>query len=568
MSQAVWRQGSSTTPSLAAGAPARASSRWSEFPSPAGSLTQRTLPLPACDDAALDVVAGCWGGRVQVEPRAPSHLIEGERELYVVQAAGLAKPVRERRRPKVVRRAGVRPLLGAGRDEPHVTGGSGPGGERSGQRDERANAGRVVIRARRGRNAVRVRHRDHKAVGGTVPDPDHVPRSPLARHGEPLIAHAEPDGAEPRGHPLVRGPLSRRGRRAAARGEQGTRQTCAPLPRRAPSRPRTRNRSPQTRHKPVTNTSCSVARRRSGSAQCPASVELDRPQVDKVDARCARLGGAAAEHPRRSTICAPAGSLVRPSTKRVNAGRLHPLYRGVYALGHPNISLEGLFLAAVKACGPDAVLSHFSAAVLRGWLKWDGRYPEVTAPTARSHPGIYTHRANRHRAHVPQRHPRHDTRTHADGPLFLNAAVEITAQSGQRSPQPAPRHAAQTSSPRHHRGAQRLREILATAAPTKNEFEDVVLAILKDLPKPDTNQPLHFPDRTYFPDFRWPAAKLILEADSAQFHDQPLARADDATRQAFLEAQGERVLRVTWRQATTKPVQTRARIRQALSGIL
>src|SRR5918997_6902617 len=63
---------------------------------------------------------------------------------------------------------------------------------------------------------------------------------------------------------------------------------------------------------------------------------------------------------------------------RVARGSLHPMYRGVYAVGHANPPLEGRFLAAVKACGPDAVLSHFSTAALLGYVRWDGRHPEVT----------------------------------------------------------------------------------------------------------------------------------------------------------------------------------------------
>ena len=124
----------------------------------------------------------------------------------------------------------------------------------------------------------------------------------------------------------------------------------------------------------------------------PNESRVRQPQVDKVDARCARL---AAQQRSILTLddLRSCGLSRQAVTKRVNAGRLHPLYRGVYALGHPNISLEARFLAAVKACGLDAVLSHFAAAVLYGWLKWDDRYPEVTAPTARSHPGIYTHRS-------------------------------------------------------------------------------------------------------------------------------------------------------------------------------
>ena len=65
-------------------------------------------------------------------------------------------------------------------------------------------------------------------------------------------------------------------------------------------------------------------------------------------------------------------------SRRVAAGRLHPLHRGVYAVGHTNISIEGRFLAAVKACGPGAVLSHFAAAAHWGMIEWDGRHPAVT----------------------------------------------------------------------------------------------------------------------------------------------------------------------------------------------
>jgi hypothetical protein len=49
----------------------------------------------------------------------------------------------------------------------------------------------------------------------------------------------------------------------------------------------------------------------------------------------------------------------------------------------------------------------------------------------------------------------------------------------------------------------------------------------------------------------------------AAWHDNRLARADDAERQALLEAHDERVLRVTWNQAIARPRQTLSRIRAA-----
>jgi predicted transcriptional regulator of viral defense system len=77
-------------------------------------------------------------------------------------------------------------------------------------------------------------------------------------------------------------------------------------------------------------------------------------------------------------------------------GRVHRLYRGVYAVGHTNLALEGRFIAAVKACGEGAVLSHYSAAALFGFVPWDERYPEVTVTSSatRRHRQLLVHRAD------------------------------------------------------------------------------------------------------------------------------------------------------------------------------
>lgn len=52
---------------------------------------------------------------------------------------------------------------------------------------------------------------------------------------------------------------------------------------------------------------------------------------------------------------------------RVRTGRLHLIVRGVYAVGRPRLSREGRWMAAVLACGPNAALSHRSAAALWGF---------------------------------------------------------------------------------------------------------------------------------------------------------------------------------------------------------
>lgn len=76
-----------------------------------------------------------------------------------------------------------------------------------------------------------------------------------------------------------------------------------------------------------------------------------------------------------------------------SAERLHRIHRGVYAVGHADLSSHGRCAAAILACGRGAVLSHASA----GWL-W-GLFPlfpsqiDVIVPRGgRSRAEIVTHR--------------------------------------------------------------------------------------------------------------------------------------------------------------------------------
>jgi very-short-patch-repair endonuclease len=285
---------------------------------------------------------------------------------------------------------------------------------------------------------------------------------------------------------------------------------------------------------------------------------VTRAQLEKVDARVARVAA------RQFSVVSLAqlhdcGMSDGQVTWRVQSGRLFPYFRGVYAL-IPQLSMEGLFLAAVIACGPGAVLSHYSAAALRGWVEWDGREPEVTTPTPRYHPGIRTHRSQTVERVVIDGIP---------ATPAARTAIDISATLPERRLRRAINEALNqrqlelrdlvTSG---HRGARKLRRVLASAAPTRSELEDVVLAVLADLPKPDVNRQ----GTRFVPDFRWPEHRVILEADSVRFHDQPLARADDAKRQRVLEREGNTVLRTTWDEATLRPGVLERRVRAALDA--
>jgi len=172
---------------------------------------------------------------------------------------------------------------------------------------------------------------------------------------------------------------------------------------------------------------------------------------------------------------------------RVRGGLLFPLYRGVYALAHPNLEFEAWCLAAVKACGPCAALSHWAAAVLWELIKPFGRYPDVVAPTVKRHARINTHRADAFdatfhkgiRVTTPAQTIKH-LAAHADLKTLrrmVNEALNlrlITVRDLVTG---------------NHRGAKTLRAVLATAAPTRSENENLVLELLHEagLPQPLVN---------------------------------------------------------------------------------
>jgi hypothetical protein len=225
---------------------------------------------------------------------------------------------------------------------------------------------------------------------------------------------------------------------------------------------------------------------------------------------------------------------------------LHPLHRGVYAVGHPNIPLNGRFLAAVKACGPTARLSHFSAAALWDIVTWDDRFPEVTVTgtSTRTHQGIKVHRTQTEtpvtRRHgIPTTDPAQTLRDLSSVPEFkgLRRATKQARARGLITP------------------AEAARIIPDGHIPTRSELEDAVLDLITrgGFEPPDVNVPIQRGGRRIVPDFRWPTHHLVIEADGAAWHDDRLAREDDADRQALLEAHGERVIRVTWDQATRHP---------------
>jgi hypothetical protein len=217
---------------------------------------------------------------------------------------------------------------------------------------------------------------------------------------------------------------------------------------------------------------------------------------------------------------------------RVRAGRLHRVHLGVYAVGHPGLTMRGRFLAAVKACGEGSVLSHVSAATLWELLPYDPRRDtDVIAPGKRRTRGITVHRTRNEPEAV--RYDRIPVTTPARTLIDLSSVLPFKPL----------RRAAREALVRKRITAAEAKHIVEGGdIPTRSHLEDDVLDLIEahGLPTPEVNHPFG----KYVPDFRWPDLHLILEADGATYHDNPLAREDDARRQADLEAQGETVLRI------------------------
>jgi very-short-patch-repair endonuclease len=80
-------------------------------------------------------------------------------------------------------------------------------------------------------------------------------------------------------------------------------------------------------------------------------------------------------------------------TRRVEKRRLHRVHRGVYAVGHTRLAIQGRWMAAVLACGRGAVLSYRDAAALHDLRRIGSGKFDVTAPSRHNLPGIRCHYA-------------------------------------------------------------------------------------------------------------------------------------------------------------------------------
>jgi very-short-patch-repair endonuclease len=259
---------------------------------------------------------------------------------------------------------------------------------------------------------------------------------------------------------------------------------------------------------------------------------------------------------------------------RLKRHQLHPLHRGVYAVGHTALVPLARELAAILACGPGAVLSHRSAAWLWRLLELVGDLVEVTVPgSSRRRPGLIVHRS-RTLGHEEVRSHRGIPVT-APARTLLDLAEVATARELERAfdeamTQRLTTHAALVAVVERshgHRGTGRLRDLLTRSeepAMTRSEAEERYLALLREagLPTPALNTYVG----RHLVDFLWRDRRLVTEVDGYRLHSSRVSFERDRGRDAELNAAGFRVIRITWRQLVEEPAAVVARLAQALAS--
>jgi predicted transcriptional regulator of viral defense system/very-short-patch-repair endonuclease len=250
----------------------------------------------------------------------------------------------------------------------------------------------------------------------------------------------------------------------------------------------------------------------------------------------------------------------RAVSHRAAAGRLHRIHQGVYAVGHPLLSLRGRWMAATLTCGSGAVLSHAAAAALWELRATSATTIDVTVPTAggrRRRAGLRVHRDPALAA---------DEVTVRDGIPVTTPARTILDLAARLSERELERLLDQAEVERladmfsfdavlakhagHHRAA-KLGRTLAHHAPgttlTKSELEERFLAVCRahGLPQPRVNATVAGLEA----DFVFDAPhRLVVETDGWRYHGTRAAFERDRARDARLARARYRTLRFTDRQ--------------------
>ncbi len=259
-----------------------------------------------------------------------------------------------------------------------------------------------------------------------------------------------------------------------------------------------------------------------------------------------------------------AGLSVGAINARVRAGRLHRLHRGVFAVGHTNLSHDGRCMAALLSLGSGTALSHVTAAARWAVRPSASASIHVTVPTEGGRLkrlGIVIHRSTTLRP---------EDVVDLDGLPVTSVARTLLDLAGGLAAGPLERAVERSlhlrlfdlaavrsvlAANRTRRGAATLARIVDTIhdepAVTRSKLEGRMrdLCDAHGIPRPEVNVLVEGLEVDFF----WRPQKLIVETDGHETHGTRTAFEHDRARDARLTARGYRVVRSTHRQLLHDP---------------
>jgi very-short-patch-repair endonuclease len=246
---------------------------------------------------------------------------------------------------------------------------------------------------------------------------------------------------------------------------------------------------------------------------------------------------------------------------RVALGQMHRVHRGVYALGHRALSLEGRLMAAVLALGGEprdggSVLEHWGAAVShRGALSLWTLLPDNRADSDVIVSGDGG-RARRDGIRV------HRSLSLGPGDVTLRRGIPVTTPARTIADLRDAISSRRSGAIASHELRRAIRQANVLGLPvsardakvrTRSDLEGDFLRLCRRhrLPAPDVNVRIG----PYLVDFLWREKRLVVETDSYLYHRGEAAFQEDHARDLGLMRRGFEVLRISELQLDGEPAQ-------------
>jgi len=272
----------------------------------------------------------------------------------------------------------------------------------------------------------------------------------------------------------------------------------------------------------------------------------------------------------------------------IRSGRLVPVLHGVYSFGRDVDTREATWRAALALAGPAAVLTGHSACEAWGIIEAGEAIPErieVGVPSGQRREIKGRSPALRNTTvEIVRRDFEPGEVVFRDGLAAARPAralTDLAAGASERDLMFAFLEACRLRLFGRpdldyclrrivgRRGARNLRSLLARWVPELGRIRSVlegmfVLALVEGrLPMPLVNAKVC----GYEVDCHWPAQALVVELDGNAFHSDPLARTRDSEKTRRLEANGLKVLRISYSEMEQDPAAVIAQVRSELRKV-